>query len=285
MLVCKSLYHDNESTKLNRWNYSAIRPIQSFHARMLLAEHAVFFYINILFLMTYSKFTNLFVWIAQLDLINGILDNADLQPIATDRICNDDDDDDADDHLLASALDQYEEEMDDQLLASIVDEYEKQHRQLHEELSTSNAQRSQSGSGGKEYEKCSVCRGMPSTSSAVCTCGTRQQWLQRSCTNCKRSYQSDGSSHICSTCLRRPYCKTCKRHMDAILFDSNDSKGRCFACVHKANQLTTRSTRDETLTEVEITTNADNDTSFENLFRRISNEVNDIVEQYRSKHG
>jgi len=68
----------------------------------------------------------LFVWIAQLDLINEILDNANLQPIATDQICNED----ADDHLLASALDWYEEQMDDQLLASIKDEYEQQQQMI-----------------------------------------------------------------------------------------------------------------------------------------------------------
>jgi hypothetical protein len=71
--------------------------------------------------------------------------------------------------------------------------------------------------------------------------------------------------------------------MPAVDFDSSDVKGRCCACIHKANQPKVRATREDILTEVEIATVHDNDTSFENIFHRSSDQINDIVEQFKLK--
>jgi hypothetical protein len=71
--------------------------------------------------------------------------------------------------------------------------------------------------------------------------------------------------------------------MPAVNFNSSDVKGRCCACIDKAKQLKVRATREDILTEVEIATDQDNDTSFENLFLRSSDQINDIVEQFKLK--
>jgi hypothetical protein len=129
---------------------------------------------------------------------------------------------------------------------------------------------------------CPVCRGLATTSSAVCTCrGPEQQ--ERFCANCKRQFRSDGSGSVCPICLLEKFCSSCKRYMPAVDFDSTDVKGRCCACIRKAGQHKVRATREDILTEVEIATDHDNDTSFENLFHRVTDEINDIVEHFKLK--
>jgi hypothetical protein len=70
--------------------------------------------------------------------------------------------------------------------------------------------------------------------------------------------------------------------MAAVDFDISDVKGRCCACIHKANRPKARATREDIPTKVEIATDHDNDTSFENIFHRSFDQIN-IVEQFKLK--
>jgi hypothetical protein len=52
----------------------------------------------------------------------------------------------------------------------------------------------------------------------------------------------------------------------------------------KAGQHNVRATREDILTEIEIATDQDNDTPFEDMFHRVSDHINDIVEHFKLKN-
>ena len=84
-------------------------------------------------------------------------------------------------------------------------------------------------------------------------------------------------------CCMEKYCPSCKRYMSAVYFDSSDVKGRYCACIRKTSQPKVRATREDILTEVEIATDHDNDTSFENMFHRVTDQINDVIEHFKLK--
>ena len=151
--------------------------------------------------------------------------------------------------------------------------------------------------------RCSVCRGEPTSSSARCQCRTPTVNVgSSSSTRCANCGVRTVASSLCTRCSALPRCRRCKRHLPKRCFqqfdslddggendddgDGDDERSRlCRACDRRRRKPTVRRSPDDIVTEIDMPI-ADSATynSFDSFVATHQNQLRQHVEEHRQLH-
>ena len=152
--------------------------------------------------------------------------------------------------------------------------------------------------------RCSVCRGEASTSSARCHCRTATVDVDSSSsTRCVNCGVQTAASSLCARCSALPRCRRCKRHLPKRCFrqfssldddgddENNDDGGDaersrlCRACDRRRRKPTIRKSPDDIVTEIGVPI-ADSAAynSFDSFVTTHQDQIREHVEEHRQLH-
>ena len=150
--------------------------------------------------------------------------------------------------------------------------------------------------------RCSVCRGEATTSSARCQCRTPAVNAGDSSTRCVNCGVLTTSSSLCTRCSALPRCRRCKRNLPRHCFrqfnsfegdeddDGDDGGGGgershlCRACDRRRRKPTTRRSPDDIVTEISIPIADSASSSFDSFVSTHQDQIRQHVEEHRQLH-
>ena len=119
-------------------------------------------------------------------------------------------------------------------------------------------------------QRCQVCRGEATSSTAQCTC--------RRCANCG-VWTTQG--RLCATCQTRPQCGACKRHLPTACYDGGPL---CRACTNRRQRPpTTRNTLHDVVSEVDLPTTTQ-PSSFGDYITNNADRIQQVVQEHPDRH-